>query len=755
MLDGRSTLGEDGQVVEGQNISLDEILFGSQITFSPETRRFTGSVSLENLHQRPGQPAEALSGDERFVIADYVGLAGKRLQISTQGGIGATMARLARQVKVCLTNPQSPRPVLDFLQQGLSSSAPGDFGDFFRLKEGEMLLWVHFPASGQAELEFWFESSTLPQVADFLRRERLKLVSRGFAEAMQAVKAVSDLLSAAIKSAQIPEVYWNAAHPEYVSTMKIVLALLYTDLTALDDLASDQLNLSQLQFALLAGAWEGALDELAGIPELVSLLSGYLADEDVRQAIREGISAVSFQKIGKEILKSAGKQIETFGQLDCASAHLLGKDMALVASFFVGLGEVKTATSSGKFMKTLGELAAKNADNSLQLALRLKKLPASIRNLVKIEGNQLRYKTQEIGEIQGDRILTQEALFADAPPAEFQRMRTTGEAPELLVRLEDGSELQACLFRADEENVRWTDTQGRKCFPAGTLIWTVQSLTPIEQIKIGDLVWAWNHQEQSYELKPVAQTFIRQTSQLINVYTKGQSLCQSTPEHPFWSVSEKKYVEAQHLKRGDKLLGLTPETTASIQALPYLPHYEVEVDSLGWIDSTLTVYNFEVEGLHNYLVGAEGILVHNASYDFKNYNHKGIKYFQKYENVVLKEMYDDNNFIIRGSQKQAFEIIGEPDRIMIKMREDQDFEYSEMIENIDNQVKDISLLKEKGIPVVEIFGVTQHKGIPAMIQKKYDYDYNPFNNLDDNIIKLFTKETAKTLEKIKDELFKK
>ena len=70
-------------------------------------------------------------------------------------------------------------------------------------------------------------------------------------------------------------------------------------------------------------------------------------------------------------------------------------------------------------------------------------------------------------------------------------------------------------------------------------------------------------------------------------------LIKTTPNHPFYSRG--KWVEAGNLKIGDKILhidGVTHEITS------------IEVD-----ETPRTVYNFEVENVHNYF--AEGYLVHN------------------------------------------------------------------------------------------------------------------------------------------------
>jgi hypothetical protein len=72
----------------------------------------------------------------------------------------------------------------------------------------------------------------------------------------------------------------------------------------------------------------------------------------------------------------------------------------------------------------------------------------------------------------------------------------------------------------------------------------------------------------------------------------------TTPEHPFW-VEGRGWIPAQMLKTHDRLLANGRGA------------WEV----LSVIDNTerADTFNFEVKGLHNYLIGHPGVLVHNQS----------------------------------------------------------------------------------------------------------------------------------------------
>ena len=144
----------------------------------------------------------------------------------------------------------------------------------------------------------------------------------------------------------------------------------------------------------------------------------------------------------------------------------------------------------------------------------------------------------------------------------------------------------------------WIYTQ---CFVAGTMIETVDGQTPIEVVKIGDIVKTYNTETNKVETSVVTETFVHpdNTNRLII-----NNKINTTPEHPFYIGGE--WVEAGNLKVGDELYHLdgTKHKITSI-----------EIDTINQ-----TVYNFEVEGTHTYFV--EGYLVHNKQNqtDIKEYD---------------------------------------------------------------------------------------------------------------------------------------
>jgi len=137
------------------------------------------------------------------------------------------------------------------------------------------------------------------------------------------------------------------------------------------------------------------------------------------------------------------------------------------------------------------------------------------------------------------------------------------------------------------------------CFVAGTPIHTEAGLTPIEEIKPGDLVWSWNESTNKAELKPVVETYINPCTELLRLSICGEVIT-CTPQHRFY-VPQKGWTRAYALRAGDELVLLDGETVI----LDGIQHDRLE--------SSVNVYNFQVEDTHSYYVGKAGVRAHNAN----------------------------------------------------------------------------------------------------------------------------------------------
>lgn len=137
---------------------------------------------------------------------------------------------------------------------------------------------------------------------------------------------------------------------------------------------------------------------------------------------------------------------------------------------------------------------------------------------------------------------------------------------------------------------------GMSCFIAGTPVVTADGQKRIEDIQVGDYVWAWDEETDDVALKQVVETYINETTELMHVFVNGEEIV-ATPTHPFY-CPVKGWTDAAHLRAGDILVLVNGE---------YVVVEKVQHELL---ESPVKVYNFQVEDYHTYYV-ATGVLVHN------------------------------------------------------------------------------------------------------------------------------------------------
>jgi hypothetical protein len=193
------------------------------------------------------------------------------------------------------------------------------------------------------------------------------------------------------------------------------------------------------------------------------------------------------------------------------------------------------------------------------------------------------------------------------------------------------------------------------CFTAGTQVvvgmeydengnFVTYVTMNIEDVQVGALVYSYDTATGEVSQKEVTDTFVR-TSDHINYLTivdenGHEQTLETTDGHPFWVVTDTPdfsraarsvvdengillyhenlepglngfWVEAKDLRVGDVFLGANGELSVLVDS--------VRVE----FDENVAVYNFAVEGNHDYFVIAKGdygqtcILVHNANFVYR------------------------------------------------------------------------------------------------------------------------------------------
>ncbi|MBX3378439.1 MAG: hypothetical protein KF678_15705, partial [Phycisphaeraceae bacterium] len=146
----------------------------------------------------------------------------------------------------------------------------------------------------------------------------------------------------------------------------------------------------------------------------------------------------------------------------------------------------------------------------------------------------------------------------------------------------------------------WNALRGCGCFTHGTLVWTLRGLIPIEEVVEGDMVVSWDDVTDSFSLRRVVETFMRSGAPIVAIALRDdcdrQQFIDTTEEHLFW-VHNKRWIAAGCLRPGDQIGAVGDFLT---------------VEAVRFESRTAGVYNFEVDGLRNYRIGPNGIIVHNG-----------------------------------------------------------------------------------------------------------------------------------------------
>ncbi len=137
------------------------------------------------------------------------------------------------------------------------------------------------------------------------------------------------------------------------------------------------------------------------------------------------------------------------------------------------------------------------------------------------------------------------------------------------------------------------------CFVAGTKVYTDKGQVNIEDIKVGDMVYSFNLNNNTRELKEVLNTITSSTKTIYKM-TIGSEVLEMSPRHELYIV-DKGWVRAFDVKEGDQMVDANKKVVdiTNIEVINY--------------EKPITTYNLTVEGNSNYYVTNIQLLVHNAS----------------------------------------------------------------------------------------------------------------------------------------------
>ncbi|MCW5757950.1 MAG: hypothetical protein KIT54_12005 [Phycisphaeraceae bacterium] len=146
---------------------------------------------------------------------------------------------------------------------------------------------------------------------------------------------------------------------------------------------------------------------------------------------------------------------------------------------------------------------------------------------------------------------------------------------------------------------------GSCCFTAGTVVWTIFGLIPIEQVVVGDIILTRDEGTKQFVFATVTERFLTEGAALLEVtvrYSSGQlETIKTTDEHPFWREADHDdldgWVRADALTPGDQVRAVSGEAV---------------VVRARFGSERSTVFNLTVSTSPSYLVGSNGLWVHNC-----------------------------------------------------------------------------------------------------------------------------------------------
>jgi RHS repeat-associated protein len=141
---------------------------------------------------------------------------------------------------------------------------------------------------------------------------------------------------------------------------------------------------------------------------------------------------------------------------------------------------------------------------------------------------------------------------------------------------------------------------GSSCFAEGTTVSTPDGDVKIEDLKVGDVVYAYDPEKDQVTERRVETLYENYTFDWVYVTVNGETI-KATLSHPFWLATESRWISASDLRPGS-IVALRDGSFAIVR--------DVKTEHLSEPETT---YNFAVERDHTYFVGSSGILVHNQT----------------------------------------------------------------------------------------------------------------------------------------------
>lgn len=206
----------------------------------------------------------------------------------------------------------------------------------------------------------------------------------------------------------------------------------------------------------------------------------------------------------------------------------------------------------------------------------------------------------------------------------------------------------------DYEDLLKIPPKKKPCFLEGTLVKTEKGLISIENISIGDKIYSYNFDTKQSDLQMVSEVYQNIAEIYLQIKTEND-IIGVTGQHRFWIPVQKNWIMANGLQVGMEFLSFDNKL--------------VTILSLEIISKTRKTFNLEVETHHNYFVGKDELLTHNATrpskfastekfefefYDFMNVDRESLYVGQTTQGVGIRYQQHELEFKNNQTAKAWF-----------------------------------------------------------------------------------------------------
>ncbi len=162
----------------------------------------------------------------------------------------------------------------------------------------------------------------------------------------------------------------------------------------------------------------------------------------------------------------------------------------------------------------------------------------------------------------------------------------------------DGTEITAdTIVTVENNHTLYARIVWNGCFLENTLIYTPKGYKNIQDIEKGDEVYSYNENTKKVEVSVVNYTIFHDVSEYYDVTLEDGTNMKITGNHTVYKKETGEWIPIAKFKVEDTLM----KDDGTL----------VKIKEMNRVEGNTKVYNFEVNGNHNYFVTEDNILVHN------------------------------------------------------------------------------------------------------------------------------------------------